>query len=196
MKKLVLYISLLSSTSTVMAQQDTWDVYLAQYEKGPGSTMFNMSIKKIAPDTSLPFLFSAGVKYTNCDNEGLPVSAEFKNLSRISDSVIATVNRFVKNIQAGTFTYQCERRDYFYVSDTTGLRQQINILLSKHFTGYEPAFNVKHDKDWAAYLEFLYPNEETMDYMQNEKVLVQLQKGGDKLDKARQVDHWLNWQRR
>ncbi|TMI93041.1 MAG: DUF695 domain-containing protein [Bacteroidetes bacterium] len=189
--KIWLHAGSLLLTSQLFSQQDNWDVYMARYEKGPGTTVVNMTIRKTAPAVNFPFLFSAGVKFTNCTNDGLPVATEFDNLNRISDSIISAVNRLVKNILVGTFTYQCERRDYFYVPDTIGLRQQIIDVLSKNFPNYIPAFNVKPDKDWAAYLEFLYPNEETMNYMQNEKVLIQLQKAGDKLEKERQVDHWI-----
>lgn len=178
-------------SSTLVAQEENWEVYLAQYEKGPGSTIVKMGIRGTAPDKSFPFLFSAGVKFTECGSEGLPVSSEFETLNRISDSIVATVNRLIKNIIVGTFTYQCERRDYFYVSDTAGLRQYLINLISKHFPGYTPAFNIKPDKDWEAYLQFLYPNEETMEYIKNEKVLTHLQNSGDKLEKARQVDHWV-----
>jgi len=189
--KTYLLASSLLLTTQSFSQTEDWEVYMARYEKGPSSTIVNMVIKQIAPNLNFPFLFSAGVNFTNCTNDGLPAPGELDNLNRISDSVVAVLNRSVKNVIVGTFTYQCQRRDYFYVADTTGLRQQIIDLLSKYFPKYTPAFNVKPDKDWAAYLEFLYPNEETFNYMQNEKVLMQLQNAGDKLEKERQVDHWL-----
>jgi uncharacterized protein (TIGR01619 family) len=191
MVKIIAVLSLITLTTTLSAQEGNWDAYMAKYEKGPGSTIINMDIKKIAPDKRLPFLFSAGVKFTNCTTDGLPSAPEFDNLNRISDSVVAIIDRLVKNTLVGTFTYQCERRDYFYVPDTTGLRQQVINLLTKRFPAYTPAFNVKLDKKWEAYLDFLYPNEETMEYMKNQKVIMQLQKAGDKLDKPRLVDHWL-----
>jgi len=181
----------ISFAFSVAAQDGNWEVYLAQYEKGPGSTVVNMDIKKTGPDRTLPFLFSAGVNFTNCTADGLPVHDEFKNLNKISDSITALINRLVKNNLVGTFTYQCQRRDYFYVPDTTGLRQQITSLIGKHFPTYIPAFNIKADKEWEAYFDFLYPSELIMEYIKNEKVLIHLSEAGDKLDKPRQVDHWL-----
>lgn len=191
MTKPFVILSSIILTTSLVAQEGNWDVYLAEYEKGPGSTVLNMDLKKIAPDKTLPFLFSAGVKFAGCVPNGLPTSSELNNLYRVSDSVVAIVNRHGKNILAGTFTYQCERRDYFYVPDTIGLRQQVITLIAKSFPGYSPAFNIKPDKEWQAYLDFLYPNEITMEYMKNQKVLEQLEKAGDKLDKARLVDHWI-----
>jgi uncharacterized protein (TIGR01619 family) len=191
MNKMIPSICLLVLTSNLSAQQENWDTYMAHYEKGPGSTLVNMSIKKIAPDKNFPFLFSAGIKFTNCDSSGLPLSSEFTNLYSISDSVVTVVSLLIKNILAGSFTYQCQRRDYFYVPDTAGLRLQLTDFISNHFPGYTAVFDIKKDKDWKTYLDFLYPNEETIEYMKNEKVLMKLRDAGDKSEKARPVDHFL-----
>src|SRR5262245_29725045 len=96
----------ISFAFSVSAQDGHWEVYLAEYEKGPGSTVVNMDIKNTGLDKTLPFLFSAGVTFTDCTADGLPVHGEFTNLNKISDSITALVNRLVKNILVGTFTYQ------------------------------------------------------------------------------------------
>ncbi len=92
---------------------------------------------------------------------------------------------------AGTFTYQCERKDYYYIKDTSSIRLKLLALYKKHFPGYQPIINIRKDATWEAYLTFLYPNEETREYMYNEKVLTKLNEAGDKLDKERPLDHWL-----
>jgi len=191
MSKLFLFFLLLSFPLLLSAQEDYWDVYLAKYEKGPGSIMLNMDLKKIAPVKNLPFVLVTGVSFTNCTTEGLPAAREFPNLYKIADSVKAIVERAVKNKMAGSFSYQCQRVDYYYIEDTSGLRELLSSLYKSRFPSYTPYINIKDDTAWKFYLEFLYPNEETYEYMQNQKVLVQLQKAGDKLEKARQVDHWI-----
>lgn len=190
MTRILAIFCLIISTIKLSGQEDHWEVYMAQYEKGPGSTIVNMDLKKMAPDKGLPFLFSAGVFFTDC-SDGLPSVKELNVLNEISDSIVALVNRLIKNTLVGTFTYQCQRRDYFYVTDTAGLREQVTALIAKYFLSYKPAFNIQADKVWEAYLEFLYPSETIMEYIKNEKIVSQLEKAGDKLDKPRQVDHWL-----
>jgi hypothetical protein len=64
-------------------------------------------------------------------------------------------------------------------------------MYQTRFPGYTPYITIKKDEGWSAYLEFLYPNEETLDYMGNQKVLMALEKAGDKLEKARTVDHFV-----
>lgn len=192
MKTIVLLLSFFLCQYYVSAQDDSyWETYLASYENGPGSTLVNMDLKKIAPDNSKTFLFAAGVQFKNCTKEGLPAPLAFTTLNKISDSIVALINKIKINTLAGTFTYQCERKDYFYVTDTFGLKQEVTNLITKRFPGYTPAFLIKEDMSWNAYLSFLYPNEETIEYISNQKVVMRLQKAGDKLDTPRQVDHWL-----
>lgn len=173
------------------AQEDVWDVYIAQYDEGPGSTLINMSLKQVAPLKQFPFVLITGVKVTDCTDEGFPTPAEFQKLYVVSDSVQAFVNRTANHKFAGTFTYQCERLDYFYITDTAGIRKKLQQLYASAFPSYQPYINIRHDASWEAYLDFLYPNEVTYEYMLNQKVVMRLEEAGDKLEKERQVDHWL-----
>lgn len=125
LKTLILVSSFLSPYFLFAQEKENWDTYMAQYEKGAGTTLLNMSLKKIAPVKDLSFALITGVKFTDCSPEGFPSKKEFGNLYIISDSVKARVDRVVKNNMVGTFTYQGERLDYFYVADTAGLRQQL-----------------------------------------------------------------------
>ena len=175
-------------------QEDVWDVYMAQYDKGAGTTLINMSLKGSAPKSEFPFIVITGVTYSRCDPKGFPFKDEFPVLYRISDSVKMTIERYTTCIQTGTFTYQCDRLDYLYVNDTSGLRKALWEMYSASFDGYTPYINMREDKKWEGYLSFLYPNEEAQEYMKNQKVILKLQDAGDKLDKPRRVDHWAYFQ--
>lgn len=193
MRKSALYCLCIAACSIVSAQEEDgqWDIYMAQYEKGAGSTVINMGLKRRAPDKSFRFLLSTGVHFNDCTSDGFPSQPEFQKLYVVSDSVKNLVNFNVSNIMAGTFTYQCERKDYYYIKDTTNIRKKLSALYKKRFPEYQPIINIREDAAWEAYLTFLYPNEETMEYMQNQKVVIKLEEAGDKLDKERPVDHWL-----
>jgi hypothetical protein len=167
-----------------------WDVYLAKYDKGTGSIMLDMALKNKAPLAKYPFVVVTGVKYTDCNKDGFPSNREFTTLYKISDSVKATIEKVSPAVLAGTFTYLCERLDYFFVSDTSSIRQALLQLYKKQFPLYTFYINIKKDTPWAAYLDFLYPNEETQEYMENQKILLAIQKAGDKLIQPRPVDHW------
>lgn len=172
-------------------QEENWDVYMASYEKGAGSTLINMSAKTKAGDKGLPFIVITGVTFKDCNPDGFPTKHQFDELYIIADSVKNIVANSSPSLAVGTFTYQCERLEYYYVRDTNGLRTKLNKLYNRSFPSYLSYTNIKEDKSWEAYLKFLYPSDEILEYMSNQKVVLKLQEAGDNLEKARKVDHWL-----
>jgi len=190
-KRYPILLGLLLQTLVSFSQQENWDVYVAQYQKGPGSTLINMSLRQAAPMKQFPFLLTTGVKFIDCTNEGFPVKDGFEILHKISDTIKNIIDQKLKNIAAGTFTYQCERLDYYYLIDTTGIRKLLSAAYERNFPEYEYSISIRNDKEWNGYLTFLYPNEITYEYMVNQKVIINLTKEGDDLSKARKIDHWL-----
>jgi len=59
------------------------------------------------------------------------------------------------------------------------------------FKGYEFDSGWKEDPNWAKYVEVLYPSEENRQCMENRKVLDVLEQKGDKLERPRDVWHWI-----
>jgi uncharacterized protein (TIGR01619 family) len=178
-------------TTTLSAQEAQWETYMGQYEKGPGSTIVDMSVKIIAPVKELSFLLVTGISFEKCTADGLPETDAFSLLYRVSDAVKPIVDAAFKNVFAGTFTYQCERLDYYYINDTVGIREKLNRLYADSFPSAKFYTNIKTDKIWQAYLDFLYPNAVSLEFILNEKLLRKLKETGDQLDKERPVDHWI-----
>lgn len=173
------------------SQPENWDIYLAGYDDGAGSTTLNMELINTAPKKELPYIVITGVTYTKCDEYGFAEPKELENLYEISDKVREAVTKVTKNEVAGTFMHQCERLEYIYVADTLMIRQRLDELYRKKYGAYKYYLNIKVDASWETYREFLYPNEETLEYMSNEKILEQLELAGDKLTQPRQIEHWL-----
>ncbi len=191
MIKIVLTILALNFISEeTFAQEDHWDVYMAMYEKGPGSTIINLSAKSFAPDTSHPFVIITGITFIQCKPDGLPEKEAFDDLYTLEDAITNVLDMSGSYIHVGIFTYQCERLLYFYVRDTIELRKKLSALYAKEFAAYKPYTNMREDRNWEAYQSFLYPNEETLDYMSNAKLVNQLIEAGDNPEKIRQIDHW------
>jgi hypothetical protein len=173
------------------AAQGVWDVYMAQYEDGhAGSTVINMALREHAPMKQFPFLLKAGVKLQHCSDYGLPDKEEMEALYEISGKIRSLIDS-TTSTEAGTFSYRCKRTDYYYLKDTAGIRQTLSKAFTTLFPKYEYYIEIKADPNWDAYLTFLYPSPETMDYMADEKVVMSLSQAGDKPDKPRLVDHWL-----
>jgi hypothetical protein len=191
MIKIVITILALNFISEkLLAQEDNWDVYMAMYDKGPGSTIINLSAKSLAPDSSHPFVLITGVTFNQCKPDGLPDKEAFDDLYTLEDKITNVLDMSGSNIHVGIFTYQCERLLYFYVKDTTELRKNLSALYAKEFADYKTYTNMREDRNWEAYQSFLYPNEEMLDYMSNSKLVNQLIDAGDNPEKIRQIDHW------
>ena len=59
------------------------------------------------------------------------------------------------------------------------------------FEGYQSGYNIAEDPEWEDYFGFLYPDEFSYQTMQNRKVLMQLEKNGDKMEVPREIDHFI-----
>jgi hypothetical protein len=189
-KVVLTLLSVYFITTNLFAQEDEWDVYLAMYEKGPGSTIINLSAKNFAPDSNLPFVVITGVKFKQCKPDGLPDKEVFDDLYKLEDEINSVFEKSGSHVHVGIFTYQCERLLYFYVKDTSALRNELSAMYGKEFATYQPYINIREDKSWEAYQNFLYPNEETLDYMSNQKLIAKLAEAGDNPEKIRPIDHW------
>ena len=189
MKRTLLLIGLICSL-ICSAQEEDWGTYIAEYEGKPGTTLVDMGLKSSAPLSGYPYILVTGVKYKNCREDGFPEQGEFEKLYAISDAIGAKLKSLKLYKMAGTFTHNCERLDYYYISDTSNLRNNLASFYKTKFPSYTYYISIKTDKDWNAYLDFLYPSEITLEYMSNQKVLNALTDAGDKLVEPRSVDHW------
>lgn len=169
---------------------DNWESYLGDFDGGAGSVLLNMSLKEVAPMPKYPYLVITGVKFTKCEN-GLPRPDAYAGLYEIGDSIEVVVNRSSKAIAAGTFTHECKRLNYYYLADTTGVRQRLTNLYLLSFPGYEASIHIAEDKDWEGYLKFLYPNEATIQYIQNEKLIYNLKESGDSVIMPRPIEYGI-----
>lgn len=185
------FILLILISNSLVYGQGKWEVYVAKYEKGMGSTIVDLSYHETAPLKSYRYVLITGVTVKDCNKDGMPTDSAFAKLYDLSDKIGFLMDLHVKNMFVGTFTCQCERLDYYYLTDTSGVRHKIDSVYKNDYPGLKPYTKIEKDETWIAYFSFLYPNDETLEYLLNEKVIVNLMEGGDKLTIPRQVDHWL-----
>lgn len=190
--KITTYFTLLFFPLLCFSQDEgDWDVYLADYEDGVGSTMVRMDLFSDAPIKEYEFLLVAGAEYKNCIPEGLPSPEAFEYLYQVDDSIINILASH-NPIYTGIFSHKCERLNFFYLKDTMNIREKLAQMHSKNFSKLSnPHIEIKLNKEWEAYKNFLYPSEEIQRYMADQKVILHLQSAGDNLETPRQVDHWI-----
>lgn len=153
--------------------------------------MLDMNMIEKAPIDELPFRLITGVTFLECNSDGFPSEDEYKALYILSEELKGMIDVFTDASLVGTFTYQCERLDYYYVSDTTQLRNRLVQFYSSNYPKYDQYISIVSDCEWNTYIKFLYPNETLKEYMSNQKVIMDLQSSGDDLSKARKVNHFV-----
>ena len=173
------------------AQTEQWDTYMAKFGEKPGSVLVDMGYKDAAPDSKYPFLLVSGPKAIECGKNGLPMPEEIDKLEEILDGTNNFITGVTAKVLVGTFTYNCERLNYYYVKDTTGVRNAIMRLYNRNYTNYEYAINMKADRDWSVYRTFLYPSDETLNWMENDKIIAKMLQQGDSLTRQRDIDFEL-----
>ena len=89
---LVFLLLMLPVARAQEAQEDNWDVYLAQYDEGVGSTVLNMDLINVAPVKELPFLVVTGLTFDNCPEDGLPSPSQLDRFYEISDTIEQTLS--------------------------------------------------------------------------------------------------------
>lgn len=149
---------------------EMWWSYLANYEKGAGSTVVNLELKKRCPEPKFRYLVVTGVSYTS--SKELPDGQELDKLNAISSKRLKFMQEHTSSILAGTFTHDSERLDYIYVSNTSGIENALKEFYKQNCPDRKTYINVKDDAKWEAYLDFLFPNEQTIKFYREELVKI------------------------
>lgn len=187
---LVIYTFHLPAAS---GQTERWDTYMAKMGNMPASVLVNLGLIEIAPDRRFPFLVITGPKTKNCTTMGLPDKEEIGVLEEILTATGNFITGVTPKVLAGTVTRNCERLNYYYVKDTTGIRTALNRMYTRSFKNYAYVIGVKADPDWNSYRNFLFPDEETRNWMENDRILTAMLQAGDSLKGERQIDFLLSF---
>lgn len=160
---------------------------MAKFGNKPGSVLVDMALLDRAPDKKYPFLVITGPQAHGCDANGIPAKDEIDAL----EDMLSTTGNFITGVTAkvlaGTFTYNCERLNYYYVKDTAGIRNAVRRLYDRGYPNYSYAINMKYDPAWTTYRTFLYPDEDMLLWMENSKMIAKMIEQGDSLASKRDI---------
>jgi uncharacterized protein (TIGR01619 family) len=169
---------------------EEWEFYFSNVNDKLASLYVDLGLHKIAPLKDKPNVVWVSIKMNNPREDGLSSNEESDMLYKIEDALVDKLKDKFKSIYVGRVTTIGNRDLYFYFGDTTLYDKAISEVMTA-FPKYHFDFGSKEDKTWSGYLDFLYPNPRQFQSIQNRRVVDQLEKGGDKLTKAREVDHWI-----
>jgi len=176
-------------SSSKLIAQDAWVDYVLIKDKGVMSVSLDLNLDLIKPNYRN--LLVVGTKYTKCLKNGFPTEDGLNDIYRFSDSISVAVDKITPNRLAGFITYQCMAFDVFYVKDTIGLRNEIKNLVDENFNPKLTYVEIKKDKSWDYYSNYLYPRDFSSEFLIDQNYLHDLVLQGDDLKGARKVNHWV-----
>ncbi|WP_213278938.1 DUF695 domain-containing protein [Chryseobacterium indologenes] len=180
--------TMLSASET--NNKEDWDFYFTNVDGNLASIFVDLGLITMAPMKDKPNIVWVSIQMNNPREDGLSSKEESTLLCDIEDALVSKVSSKHNSIYIGRLTSAGHRDLYFYSGDTMLYDRTISEVMVS-YPKYEFEYGSKEDKEWSGYLDFLYPTPTQMQTIQNRRVIDQLEKNGDDLTKAREVDHWI-----
>ena len=166
-----------------------WDFFMCRIEGAPASIRTNLALIEVAPLEGLTQRLQFYIKMQNPRPDGLSSNEEYPILCDIEDA-IGEKAEATGAVSAGVVKSEGFLELWFYTQNAEALAKTCEEALQA-FEGYQSGYNIAEDPEWEDYFGFLYPDEFSYQTMQNRKVLMQLEKNGDKMEVPREIDHFF-----
>jgi uncharacterized protein (TIGR01619 family) len=171
--------------------EEDWAVYFSTVgENQIGSILVDLGFNNISPIEPKFNLITITTFMNNPTEDGLSSAEESSILNEIEDYFIDLIVSKYNAVYPGRLKYDSKILSYFYCEKKDEFEKTFTEIESQ-YPNHRFEYNVKEEKDWRAYFEVLYPSPFEMQVIGNGKVIENLEKHDDKLEKERQVDHWI-----
>lgn len=175
----------------IESHQEDWAVYFSTVDEDKiGSILVDLGFAGIAPIQSKLQLTTITIFMKNTTEDGLSSAEESDLLNQIEEDFIELIVGQLDAVYVGRLKYNGKILSYFYSENTEGI-ENIFARIEQKYPNYRFEHSSKEEKGWRAYFEVLYPSPFEMQVIQNGRVVENLEKHGDTLEKERQVDHWI-----
>ena len=166
-----------------------WDFFMCRIEGAPASIRTNLALIEVAPLEVLSQRLQFCIKMKKPRPDGLSSNEEYPMLCDIEDA-LGDKAEAMGAVLAGVVKSEGFLELWFYTQNAEALAKTCEDALQT-FEGYQSGYNIAEDPEWEDYFDFLYPDEFSYQTMQNRKVLMQLEKNGDKMEVPREIDHFI-----
>jgi len=172
------------------AYQPDWDIYTCHIEDKPAIIGLDLDLRRFAPLPKKPYAIFVSVYLRDPRPDGFPQRDEFTVLGEIEDWLVQELE---KNLQAHFVgrTMSNGVRDFYFYCANTLLHDKFITEAMVRYPQYHYEYGVKEDKTWELYFDYLLPDVQEFQRIQNRKVLRTLKQHGDIASKARLIDHWV-----
>ena len=168
---------------------DNWDFYATRVDDQPASIFVDLGAESAAPVALLAHMAYVRLYMKHPRPDGLSSNDEYDALVGLEDAMEADlVGDDV--VYVGRNTSNGCRDFYFYTSKPASWEVKVRQALVD-FGGYEYDVGNRDDAEWSTYFNFLLPGEVDRQRIENRRVCESLERHGDKLVVAREIDHWI-----
>lgn len=173
------------------AVPDEWDFYLTRIDDTAASFFLNFWYRSHAPLPGMDTLYRCDLQMLDPGPHGLGEADDAARLQEAEEAICSLAAElglyFVGRIRwSGTWLLRL-----FGPPDLTDELKQI----AKQVLDKKPSrkFDVDSttDPEWSHYYDFLCPDDERMQWIQDRRVVENLMEHGDSLTRPRRVDHWI-----
>ena len=173
---------------------DDWDFYFCQVDHAPASIFLNLGLIGQIPLKGVDTLYAIRIEMSQPGEHEMGTADEAEALYSIGDGLSNAVSplglRFVgrlRNHGIWQLTFM----------GPAGKDDELEELVRDALRGSGHSFEsvVQPDPGWSYYREFLYPDDERMQWILNRRLVDRREEMGDKLTKPRRVDHWVYFAR-
>jgi hypothetical protein len=160
----------------------------------PHSFVVDMGAAPHAPVRSHPRRVQVRVRMAHPRPDGLRDVSELEALGKVEDAIVARVEEGLEGIYVGRYLGAGFVTLVFYVPEpAASIDDELENLdleaAVRSFGPYTPQSASAIDAAWSFYLEFLYPDEVSLQQMLNRDQLRHREELGDCLDVPRTIDH-------
>jgi len=167
-----------------------WEFYFLLVDDQPASIFVDLSRIDQAPMAAFPAMGYVSIEMLRPREDGLSSSDEFDGLVLLENALVAALEDAGGAIYVGRNTSSGRRDFYFYLSDAVDWEPRVRTAMEAMPGGYGYEAGQRPDADWSVYREFLYPRPRELRGIQNRSVCDALEREGDALTVAREIDHW------
>lgn len=179
------------ATSAAPPYQEDWASYLTTIDNDKvGAILVDLGLKTIAPIKANDHRLRINVALNAPSLNGLPSGDEHRLLGSLSDQLVQDLKSKAAAVFAGHLFCDGTLSFYFYIDVNAEHGGAIAGVFDK-YPNYKYEVQVDKETTWQTYLELLYPLPIQMQSIQNQKVVDNLKREGDKLEKKRPVDHMV-----
>jgi hypothetical protein len=166
---------------------DDWDFYPCVVDDRPASIFLNLRYEHARGASFINTLYWLRIQMLDAADHGMGGSLEAEALYSLEDRFIAAAAS-LGLVYVGRLRNDGRWQVMLY--GPAGHSDALNVLAHTLDLGRQFETGSKPDPDWTYYRDFLMPNAERRQWMQDRRVLDVLEEHGDDHSIPRRIDHW------